>query len=476
MQRNAVSLIVEMIPLKNDSEKCIAILKSALDGGFKFADSDAGLLAQLDNTDVVKFYLDQGVPVRQLLDILSRSYNYPKITTVCLDHSSFPQTALHFHHDGGQTFGNFCRLYLAHQNVDTGEKKEYRVNYPFIKIIFEKYSDWLSTGDVSAFAKIAMDAYGKSKNEAEQKNARDALFLICQHPAYRFAESDEYVTNEQFNHNYPFYWAALHDDVEIFNLFYFHRATSDKARELAIERANKYFSKNVINELALTLMTKRMRENKNMLMFYMAMMSKDNALQFLGNNKDVMVAMMEVTMQADYYACLGYLSNNKLPFYDVYDEVQQPKEKVLLCLPPKASSAGFFAIETVANKISENDIFNIQAAAQRGIDNYKKWYKTGESYRGKSGLLAGINHRANGLERARELEKNIYHHPSQDVVKVINDFLKNSHFKNHSLSQFLLDQLVVLVNSPWVDEKKRYSKHKCKVENTAAKSLGAGKK
>jgi hypothetical protein len=96
----------------------------------------------------------------------------------------------------------------------------------------------------------------------------------------------------------------------------------------------------------------------------------------------------------------------------------------------------------------------IRKAALTAISNYLDWSEKGNKHRGANGWFTLFRHWQSGRDRAYDLERSLQKNPSlEDIQTLINDFLqnKNTHFNQHSLASFLLDELSVIEDSPWQD-------------------------
>ncbi|HHT0594704.1 TPA: hypothetical protein ACTXXA_003213 [Legionella anisa] len=96
----------------------------------------------------------------------------------------------------------------------------------------------------------------------------------------------------------------------------------------------------------------------------------------------------------------------------------------------------------------------IRGAALTAINNYLDWSEKGNKYRGANGWFTWFRHWQSGRDRAYELQRGLQKNPSLDEIQIIiNGFLqnKNTHFNQHSLASFLLDELSKIKGSAWQD-------------------------
>jgi hypothetical protein len=104
----------------------------------------------------------------------------------------------------------------------------------------------------------------------------------------------------------------------------------------------------------------------------------------------------------------------------------------------------------------------ILLAAVDAIRNYRQWYKSEKKHRGENGFFTWARHGKNGQKFATEFRNSLCdpntNEAVDDIQAIINNFLDNpnTHFNNHSLASFLLDELSQLDNSPWADAATRY--------------------
>ncbi|HHF0524156.1 TPA: hypothetical protein ACTUT5_000593 [Legionella anisa] len=96
----------------------------------------------------------------------------------------------------------------------------------------------------------------------------------------------------------------------------------------------------------------------------------------------------------------------------------------------------------------------IRKSALTAIANYLDWSEKGNKHRGANGWFTWFRHWQSGRDRAYDLQRSLQKNPSlEDIQIIINGFLQNkkTHFNQHSLASFLLDELSVIEDSPWQD-------------------------